>query len=129
MNNNISAQDYVRRVPVVVLVIGLLALPFCFIQANLTGLQSSPLLLLLFGVAALATVGLLAYRIVFRHLPTEVRRSPFLVFFAVFAFAAVIDLLISLTLMGGLIDSYDQTDASTENYDVKYGGLSLTYLF
>lgn len=89
-----------NRVALAIFLIALLAIPFCFAQANITALQTNPGLLLVFGLVSLTAVAGLAYGFVFRYLPAPIRHSPYLLVFAVFAFAAMIDLLISLTLMG-----------------------------
>ena len=100
MNTNAAAGFNLKRVPVAIAGLALLAFPFAFIQAKSGVLESSPTLVFLFAVVLLTAIGAVAYFTVFRHLPVEIRRSPYLIFFAVFAFAAIMDLLIGLTLLG-----------------------------
>lgn len=101
MSSEIVADTFdARRVPLFIAGIGLLAVPFAFAQQNLAVLEGSPAFVLGFGVVALASIGFLAYFLVFRHLPAHIRRSPYLIFFAIAAFAAGIDLLIGLTVLG-----------------------------
>lgn len=89
-----------RRVPIVIAGLALMAIPFAYAQANLDILHSNPLFVLIFAVLALSGIGFIAYLAVFRHLPGDVRRSPYLIFFAIFSFACVLDFLIAMTLMG-----------------------------
>lgn len=102
--------DY-RRVPVAMVVIAILAIPFTYAQTHAGVLEGHPTFVALFGFAALTVVGFLSYWFVFRHLPANVRRSPFLILFAVFAFATMLDLLISLSLLGytDLMNGYFET--------------------
>lgn len=100
MANSQSSTIDMKRVPLTVAILALLALPFAFVQAKSGILETNPTLVFLFAVALLASVGTIAYFATFRHLPSEIRRSPYLIFFAIFAFAAMMDLLIGLTLLG-----------------------------
>lgn len=99
-NQQVSSDFDFRRVPLVIAGLALLALPFAYVQANLEILHSNPLFVLIFAVTALSSIGLIAYLAVFRHLDKELRGSPYLIFFAIFAFACVLDFLIAMTLMG-----------------------------
>lgn len=89
-----------RLVPLFIAGIALLAIPFAFAQQSLALLEGSPGFVLGFGVVALASIGFLAYFLLFRHLPAHARRSPYLIFFAIAAFACGIDFLIGLTVLG-----------------------------
>lgn len=111
MNNNLSIKADYGRVPLAMVVIALFAIPFAYIQANVGILEGHPTFVMLFAVGALAAVGFLAYWLVFRHLPVDVRRSPYLIFFAIFAFATMLDLLIALSLLGytDLMSAYFET--------------------
>lgn len=105
-----SAIDY-RRAPIAMVVIALLGLPFAYIQAHSGILEGHPVFVMVFAVVALSLVGFLAYWFVFRHLPQNVRRSPYLIFFSIFAFATMLDLLIALSLLGytDLMTAYFET--------------------
>lgn len=98
-----------RTVALAVTAISLLAIPFAYVQEELMG-QLNQTWILVFSAALLLSVGIAGYFLVFRHLSTSARRDPYLFFFLIFAFAAVIDLLISLTLLGysDLMRSYTQ---------------------
>ncbi len=98
--SSIGNEFDLRRVPLVIAGLALLAVPFAYAQANLEILHSNPLFVLVFAVLALSGIGLIAYLAVFRYLPSDVRRSPYLIFFAIFSFACVLDFLIAMTLMG-----------------------------
>ena len=101
MNNHVPSAGFnLQRVPLVIGGLALLALPFAFAKANLGVLQGNPTFVLFFAIGALSTIGFAAYYLVFRHLPQNIRRSPYLIFFAIFAFACVLDLLIGLTVLG-----------------------------
>jgi len=101
MTESLGGNEFdLRRVPIVMAGLALLAIPFAYAQANLEILHSNPLFVLVFAVLALSTIGLIAYMTIFRHLPANVRRSPYLIFFAIFSFACVLDFLIAMTLMG-----------------------------
>lgn len=89
-----------RRVPMAIAAVALLGVPFAFIQNSMGLLDKNPSFVLGLGVVALASAGGLAYFLVFRHLPAQTRRNPYLIFFAIFAFAAVLDFLIAMTLLG-----------------------------
>ena len=95
----VTAIDY-RRVPMTMVVIALLAIPFAYAQTHAGVLEGHPTFVMLFGVAALCTAGFLAWWFVFRQLPAKTRRSPYLILFAVFAFATMLDLLIALSVLG-----------------------------
>jgi hypothetical protein len=82
------------------IVIALLAIPFSFAQTRAGVLEGHPNFVAAFGVVSLALVGFLSHWFVFRHLPTNIRRNPFLILFAIFAFATMLDLLIALSLLG-----------------------------
>lgn len=100
MNQTVTAGIDVRRVPLTMIVIALLAIPFSFAQTRAGVLEGHPNFVAAFGVASLALVGFLSYWFVFRHLPANIRRNPFLILFAIFAFATMLDLLIALSLLG-----------------------------
>lgn len=101
MNTQAQAPTFEQQqVPLRIAGISLMAVPFCFAQANIEILQGNPTLLLIFGLISLSAVGALAYLTVFRRLSPQVSRSPYLILFSIFAFAAIIDLLISFTVMG-----------------------------
>ena len=101
MTESLSDNEFdLRRVPIVMAGLALLAIPFAYAQANLEILDSIPLFVLVFAVLGLSAIGLIAYISIFRHLPANVRHSPYLIFFAVFSFACVLDFLIAMTLMG-----------------------------
>jgi len=98
-----------RKVAFAVAAISLLAIPFAYVQEELMG-ELSQTWVLVFSLAVLLSVGVAGYLLVFRHLSVSARRDPYLFFFVIFAFAAIIDLLISLTLLGhsDLMRSYAQ---------------------
>ncbi|MFK8049864.1 MAG: hypothetical protein AB8B81_15665 [Halioglobus sp.] len=98
-----------RKVAWAVAAISLLAVPFAYVQEELMG-QLSQTWVLVYSLALLLSVGVAGYFLVFRHLSASIRRDPYLFFFVIFAFAAIIDLLISLTLLGysDLMRSYAQ---------------------
>lgn len=100
MNQAVTAGIDVRRVPLTMIVIALLAIPFSFAQTRAGVLEGHPNFVAAFGFASLALVGFLSYWFVFRHLPGNIRRNPFLILFAIFAFATMLDLLIALSLLG-----------------------------
>lgn len=100
MSQTVATGIDFRKVPMTMVVIALLAIPFSFIQTYAGVLQAHPNVVAVFGFASLGLVGFLAYWFVFRHLPQNVRRDPFLILFAIFAFATMLDLLIALSLLG-----------------------------
>jgi hypothetical protein len=111
MNQTATAGIDIRRVPIAMVVIALLAIPFSFAQTYAGVLEGHPNFVAAFGFVSLGLVGFLAYWFVFRHLPANIRRSPFLILFAVFAFATMLDLLIALSLLGvtDVMNSYFET--------------------
>lgn len=111
MNQTVAAGIDVRKVPITMLVIALLAIPFSFAQTHAGVLEGHPNFVAAFGFVSLALVGFLSYWFVFRHLPPNIRRNPFLILFAVFAFATMLDLLIALSLLGvtDVMNSYFET--------------------
>lgn len=100
MNTTVAAGIDFRKVPITMVVIALLAIPFSFIQTHAGVLDAHPNFVAVFGFVSLGLVGFLAYWFVFRHLPATIRRNPFLILFAIFAFATMLDLLIALSLLG-----------------------------
>lgn len=100
MNQTLAVGVDTRKVPITMAVIALLAIPFSFIQTHAGVLEGHPNTVAAFGFVSLALVGALAYALVFRHLPPQTRRNPFLILFAIFAFATMLDLLIALSLLG-----------------------------
>lgn len=98
-----------RKVAVAVTAISLSAIPFAYVQAEVLG-QLSQTWVLVFSLAVLLSVGVAGYLLVFRHLSMSARRDPYLFFFVIFAFAAILDFLIALTLLGysDLMRSYTQ---------------------
>lgn len=111
MNQTITKPIDYRRVPLAMVIIALIAIPFSYIQTHAGILEGHPTFVMLFGVGALTVVGFLSYWFVFRHLPQNVRRSPYLILFAVFSFATMLDLLIALSLLGytDLMNAYFET--------------------
>lgn len=89
-----------RSVPVAIVLISLLAIPFSYAVAYLSFFHDNPGAVLGVGVLALVLPAVIAYLLVFRHMPDSVRKDPFLYIFTIFAFACVLDLMIGLTLMG-----------------------------
>ncbi|HSB96458.1 MAG TPA: hypothetical protein VLC91_08425 [Spongiibacteraceae bacterium] len=100
MNQALTAGIDYRRVPLAMVVIALIAIPISFLQTRAGVLEGHPTFVALFGFASLSVVGFLSYWFVFRHLPARVKRNPFLILFAVFAYATMLDLLIALSLLG-----------------------------
>lgn len=100
MNQTVATGIDFRKVPITMAVIALLAIPFSFVQTRVGVLEAHPNFVAIFGFVSLALVGFLAYWLVFRHLPANIRRNPFLILFAIFAFATMLDLLIALSLLG-----------------------------
>lgn len=98
-----------RKVALAVAAISLFAIPFAYVQEELMG-QLSQTWVLVFTLVLLLCVGVAGYLLVFRHLSSSARKDPYLFFFLIFSFAAIIDLLISLTLLGysDLMRSYTQ---------------------
>ncbi|MFK7977222.1 MAG: hypothetical protein AB8C02_13890 [Halioglobus sp.] len=95
-----TAQRFdARKVALAVAGISLMAIPFAYVQENLME-NLSQTWVLAFSLAVLLSVGFAGYFFVFRHLSASTRRDPYLFFFIIFSFAAIIDLLISLTLLG-----------------------------
>lgn len=89
-----------KSVPIAIALISLLAIPFSYAVAYLSFFHDNPGAVLGVGVIALALPAVVAYLLVFRHMPDSVRKDPFLYIFTIFAFACVLDLLIGFTLMG-----------------------------
>ncbi|HCS29236.1 MAG TPA: hypothetical protein DIW43_17395 [Spongiibacteraceae bacterium] len=89
-----------KSVPIAIALISLLAIPFSYAVAYLSFFHDNPSAVLGVGVIALVLPAVIAYALVFRHMPDNVRKDPFLYIFTVFAFACVLDLLIGFTLMG-----------------------------
>ncbi len=98
-----------RKVALAVTAISLAAIPFAYVQEEILG-QLSQTWVLVFSLAVLLSVGVAGYFLVFRHLSISARRDPYLFFFVIFAFAAILDLLIALTLLGysDLMRTYTQ---------------------
>lgn len=98
-----------RKVAVAVAALALTGIPFAYFQAEVLD-QLSQLWVFLFSLASLLSVGVAGYLLVFRHLSASARRDPYLFFFVIFAFAAILDLLIALTLLGysDVMQSYTQ---------------------
>ena len=74
--------------------ISLLGVPVVLIVDQVSALTASPLNIALTGVATLAAVFWLTYTVLFKHLPVHAR-DPYLAWFVLFAFTAVVDLLIA----------------------------------
>ncbi len=89
-----------KSVPIAIALISLLAIPFSYAVANLSIFHDYPIAVLGVGILALVLPAIIAYALVFRHMPDTVRKDPFLYIFTIFAFACVLDLLIGFTLMG-----------------------------
>src|SRR5690606_28485483 len=100
MNQAVATPIDYRRVPLTMVVIALLAIPFAYAQTHAGVLEGHPTFVMLFGVVALSVAGFLAWWFVFRQLPAASRRSPYLILFAIFAFATMLDLLIALSVLG-----------------------------
>ena len=79
-----NSEFALGKVPLYIALIALSGIPFAYIQASVEILQTSPTLVMWFAVVSLSCIGVLAYITVFRHLPKNIRRSPYLIFFAVF---------------------------------------------
>lgn len=98
--SSVAGQYNFNKVPLSIAAIALLAVPFAFIQNGIGVLDADPGFVLAFAVFTLISAGLAAYLLVFRRIPSRAGKTPYLVFFSVFAFAAVLDFLIAMTLLG-----------------------------
>jgi len=78
------------------------AVPICFALKHLRALGDDHILVFLVGVVICTLIGGLGYSLVFVKLPPKVRRDPYLYFFTVFAFTAVVDVQLALNIDGVL---------------------------
>lgn len=85
---------------ITVAAVSAMAVPFAWAMANLSFMHDSPAAALFGGVFGLVLPAVIAWWLVFRHQRPEIAKDPFLYLFTVFAFAAILDLLIGLDLLG-----------------------------
>ena len=67
-----------KSVPIAIAMISLLAVPFSYAVAYLSFFHDNPGAVLGVGVFALVLPAVIAYLLVFRHMPDHVRKDPFL---------------------------------------------------
>ncbi|MFK7898991.1 MAG: hypothetical protein AB8G23_24390 [Myxococcota bacterium] len=95
-----STRSQSNTLVLTVAAVSAMAVPFAWAMANLSFMHDSPVAALVGGVIGLVLPAVTAWWFVFRHQRPEIAKDPFLYLFTVFAFAAILDLLIGLNLLG-----------------------------